>query len=291
MKKYFLLSIIIYCLFCNNINLSAQNYNYIQSTGIDVTYDKTLHILFPSEITYVDLGSNDIIAKKADGSENVLRVKAAVKNFNPTNLSVITSEGIFYPFNVFYTDTPSQLNIEMLDILRDKQFYNHKIPVYFSTMGDTSPKMVNDIMTSIYNESNKTARNITSNKFKINYQLTDIYIHDHLIFLKTELRNLSNLPLDIDFIKIKVVDKKVAKRTVIQENILSEVQSYNEVKTIYPGTCEKTIFVINKITIPDDKLLVIELFEKNGSRNQQLIIKNKDLLNARSIKSLNYIKK
>lgn len=290
MKKYFLLSIIIYCLFCN-IKLSAQNYNYIQSTGIDVTYDKTLHILFPSEITYVDLGSNDIIAKKADGSENVLRVKAAVKNFNPTNLSVITSDGIFYPFNVFYTDTPSQLNIEMLDILRDKQFYNHKIPVYFSTMGDTSPKMVNDIMTSIYNESNKTARNITSNKFKINYQLTDIYIHDHLIFLKTELRNLSNLPLDIDFIKIKVVDKKVAKRTVIQENILSEVQSYNEVKTIYPGTCEKTIFVINKITIPDDKLLVIELFEKNGSRNQQLIIKNKDLLNARSIKSLNYIKK
>ena len=54
--------------------------------GLEVTYDKTVHVIFPSEVRYVDLGSPDLIAGKADGAENVIRVKATVRNFpNETN--------------------------------------------------------------------------------------------------------------------------------------------------------------------------------------------------------------
>ena len=44
--------------------------------GLEVTYDKTVHIIFPAEVRYVDLGSPNLIAGKADGAENVIRVKA-----------------------------------------------------------------------------------------------------------------------------------------------------------------------------------------------------------------------
>ena len=44
--------------------------------GVQVTFAKTVHIIFPSAVKYVDLGSNYIIAGKADGAENVVRVKA-----------------------------------------------------------------------------------------------------------------------------------------------------------------------------------------------------------------------
>ena len=68
---------------------------------IEVTFQKTVHILFPSEVKYVDLGSFDIIADKATGAENVVRIKAAVKGFEgETNFSVITADGCFYSFNV-----------------------------------------------------------------------------------------------------------------------------------------------------------------------------------------------
>ena len=54
---------------------------------------------------YVDLGSANLIAGKADGAENVIRVKATVKNFrDETNMSVITESGSF---------TPSMSNILM----------------------------------------------------------------------------------------------------------------------------------------------------------------------------------
>ena len=68
--------------------------------GLEVTYDKTVHVIFPSEVRYVDLGSPDLIAGKADGAENVIRVKATVRNFpNETNMSVITEDGSFYTFS------------------------------------------------------------------------------------------------------------------------------------------------------------------------------------------------
>ena len=52
---------------------------------------------FPASVKYVDLGSEDLIAGKADGAENDIRVKAAVKNFKKeTNMSVITEDGSFY---------------------------------------------------------------------------------------------------------------------------------------------------------------------------------------------------
>ncbi|MCQ4775922.1 DUF4138 domain-containing protein, partial [Lacrimispora saccharolytica] len=83
-------------------------------------FQKTVHILFPSEVKYVDLGSFDIIADKATGAENVIRIKAAVKGFEgETNFSVITADGCFYSFNVVYKDEPAWLSIEMEDWLRD----------------------------------------------------------------------------------------------------------------------------------------------------------------------------
>ena len=58
---------------------------------IEVAFQKTVHILFPSEVKYVDLGSFDIIADKATGAENVVRIKAAVKGFEgETNFSVVS---------------------------------------------------------------------------------------------------------------------------------------------------------------------------------------------------------
>ena len=80
--------------------------------GLEVTYGKTTHIIFPSSVRYVDLGSPNLIAGKADGAENVIRVKTTVKDFREeTNMSVITESGSFYTFNVKYAEEPLLLNI------------------------------------------------------------------------------------------------------------------------------------------------------------------------------------
>ena len=87
----------------------AQNPNLLEVGKIEpyemeVTFDKTSHLIFPSAIRYIDLGSDYLVAGKAEDADNVLRIKAAVRDFEEeTNFSVITEDGCFYSFNVYYS--------------------------------------------------------------------------------------------------------------------------------------------------------------------------------------------
>jgi hypothetical protein len=85
---------------------------------------------------------------------------------------------------------------------------------------------------------------------------------------------------------MKIVDKKMAKQTAIQETVIYPLRAYNFVSSVGGNRSERTVFTIDKITIPNDKQLVIELFEKNGGRNQSFVIENEDLLRAKEIDEL-----
>ena len=258
--------------------------------GLEVTYDKTVHILFPSEVRYVDLGSPNLIAGKADGAENVIRVKATVKNFqNETNMSVITEDGSFYTFNVKYADEPLILNVEMKDFIHDGEAVNrpnNAQEIYLKELGSESPMLVRLIMKSIHKQNKRLVKHIGSKRFGVQYLLKGIYTHNGLLYFHTEIKNTSNVPFDVDYITFKIVDKKVAKRTAVQEQIILPLRAQNYV-TVVPGKkSERTVFTMSKFTIPDDKCLVVELNEKNGGRHQSFVIENEDLVLAQTINEL-----
>lgn len=258
--------------------------------GLEVTYDKTVHVIFPSAVRYVDLGSPNLIAGKADGAENVIRVKATVKNFRTeTNFSVITESGSFYTFNVKYADEPLLLNIEMKDFIHDGSTVNrpnNALDIYLQELGEESPKLVRLIMKSIHKNNKREVKHIGAKSFGIQYLLRGLYTHNGLLYFHTQIRNSSNVPFDVDFITFKIVDKKVAKRTAIQEQIIFPLRAYNYAVRVAGNRDERTIFTMEKFTIPDDKQLVVELHEKSGGRHQSFIIENEDIVRAREINEL-----
>lgn len=258
--------------------------------GIEVTYDKTVHVIFPSAVRYVDLGSPNLIAGKADGAENVIRVKATVKNFRTeTNFSVITESGSFYTFNVKYADEPLLLNIEMKDFIHDGSSVNrpnNALDIYLQELGEESPKLVHLIMKSIHKNNKREIKHIGAKSFGIQYLLRGLYTHNGLLYFHTQIRNSSNVPFDVDFIIFKIVDKKVAKRTAIQEQIIFPLRAYNYAVRVAGNKEERTIFTMEKFTIPNDKQLVIELHEKSGGRHQSFIIENEEIVRAREINEL-----
>ena len=258
--------------------------------GLEVTYDKTVHIIFPAAVRYVDLGSPNLIAGKADGAENVIRVKATVKNFRQeTNLSVITEDGSFYTFNVKYANEPLLLNVEMTDFIHDGEDVNrpnNAMDIYLKELGSESPMLVRMIMKSIYKNDKREVKHIGCKCFGIQYLLKGIYTHNGVLYFHTQIRNSSNVPFDVDFITFKIVDKKVAKRTAMQEQVIFPLRAYNYAVRVAGKKDESTVFAMDKFTIPDDKQLVVELNEKNGGRHQSFIIENEDLVRAKVINEL-----
>ena len=258
--------------------------------ALEVTFSKTVHIIFPSAIRYVDLGSADLLAAKANGAENVLRVKAALRDFSrESNLAVITEDGAYYTFNVKYADEPVKLSIEMTDFIHDGEAVNrpnNAMEVYLKELGSESPLLVKLIMQSVYKNNKREIKHIGSKRFGIQYLLKGLYTHNGLLYFHTQLKNSSNVPFDVDYITFKIADKKVAKRTAIQEQVIIPLRAYNHALLVDGKKTERTVFTLPKLTIPDDKQLVVELAEKNGGRHQSFVVDNADLVRAKVINEL-----
>ena len=258
--------------------------------GLEITYDKTVHVIFPSPIKYVDLGSTNLIAGKADGAENVIRVKAARKHFrNETNMSVITEDGNFHTFNVKYADEPLLLNVEMCDFIHDGETVNrpnNAMEIYLQELGSESPRLVRLIMKSVHKQDKRRIKHIGCKRFGVRFLLKGLYAHGDLLYFHTEVRNATHVPFDVDFVTFKIVDKKIVRRTAMQEQVIYPLRAFNYVTRVEGKKDERTVFALPKFTIPDDKKLVVEMYEKQGGRHQIFEVDNEDLVRAETINEL-----
>lgn len=257
--------------------------------GLDVTFDKTVHLIFPSAIRYVDLGSQNIIAGKAEDAENVLRVKASVKDFETeTNMSVICEDGSFYAFNVKYADESEKLSIEMKDFLSttEGRLPSNRSDIYFKELGNESPILIKLMMQTIYQNDRRCIKHIGAQQFGMKFLLRGLYAHNGLLYFHTRMENGTNMPYSVDFITFKVVDKKMAKRTAIQEQVLQPLRAYHQVMQVRGMSSEHTVFALEQFSLAEDKQLEVTLYERNGGRTLTFYVTAEDLQLAKKIDNL-----
>ena len=218
----------------------------------------------------------DLQVRFGGRSEKTYRRKAARRLVAPS-------------LHVKYAAEPLLLNVEMCDFIHDGEAVNrpnNAQEIYLKELGSESPMLVRLIMKSIHKQNKREVKHIGCKRFGIQYLLKGIYTHNGLLYFHTEIRNQSNVPFDVDYITWKIVDKKVAKRTAVQERIILPLRAQNYA-TLVPGKkSERTVFTMAKFTIPDGKCLVVELNEKNGGRHQSFVIENEDLVRANTINEL-----
>ena len=268
---------------------SIPNGRVVLPYGLEVTFEKTVHLIFPAAIRYVDLGSQNIIAGKADDAENVLRVKAAVREFETeTNMSVICEDGSFYAYNVKYADEPEKLSMEMKDFLSptEGRLPSNRADIYFKELGSESPILVKLIMKSIYQNDKRTIKYVGAKQFGMRFLLRGLYAHNGLLYFHVRMDNESNMPYAVDFITFKVVDKKVAKHTAIQERMLQPLRAFHQVMWIGAGRSERIVFALEQFTLSEDKQLEVTLYERNGSRTLTFYVEPEDLLLTKKIDNL-----
>ena len=253
----------------------AQSRTEVQS--IDITYNKTTSVVFPAVIKSVDRCSRDILAQKAKGVENILQLKAARHSFPQTNLTVITSDGIIHEFTIGYVKEPVTL---VLNIVNDKVDISSGPALIFQT--DMTETQMQDVASRIVN-TNRSVRFVSESNFKIGLSLQGIYIKENVIFYHFKVINRSNINYDVDFLRFFIQDRQKVKRTASQEVDIKPVYVFGDAEKIKGQSAQDVVYALEKFTIPDAKRLVIEMFEKNGGRNLTLSIKNKTIVNARSV--------
>ena len=259
---------------------------------IEVGFTKTVHILFPAPVTYIDIGSMAIIAGKADGAENVVRVKAAVRDFaEETNLTVITEDGGFYTFDARYAENPTTSTIEIAaaespatqPASASEPVRADEGRVLLREVGRERPATVKRVLSDIYRQNRVDIKGIHTRKYGVEVEVRGIYVHNDVIYLHVQIANNTNISFEVDYRRFVVADRKAAKRTAQQQRIIEPLRVCNDPSIVRGHQRQRIVFALPKLTLEEEKILLLEIAEKDGARHQCLEISSRELLGAKAL--------
>jgi conjugative transposon TraN protein len=261
------------------------------SYPLETGFGKTTHVIFPSKILYVDLGSDAVIADKADPSENVLRIKANQMGFEQTTLTVITEDGKYYPFLVDYNEHPRLLNISIAGNLAQDEIRAQEIgilrsatPAGISLAENTlSADELNDLSGKVIHRK-RFVKDVGVMKMRMSFLLTGVYVHQKTMFLQITLENRSEIDYEMDFIKFFVKDKDVTKRMAYQEFEVPTFHQFPATTTRVPHQGEVTlVFALPLVTYSEEKVLEVQIYESKGGRHLRFELDSNVIIRAKGL--------
>ncbi|WP_144214114.1 conjugative transposon protein TraN [Flavobacterium anhuiense] len=233
--------------------------------NLQIGYSKTTSIVFPYPIKSIDKGSADVLVQKAKEVENVLLVKAARQYFFQTNLTVVTSDSKLYVFVLNYDEDCPDLNIKAENAAAASK------EVLFAS-GNENQKKIEQSAWLALSKKIKTG-GLKKSKFQIKLEVTGIFIHENVLYLRVALENKSKINYDIDQLRFFIKDQRKSKRTASQEIEIQPLYCTSSSAVIPDKSEVVKVFALEKFTIPENKLLTIQLLEKSGGRHLEVSIK------------------
>lgn len=259
-------------LICALIQISASAQNILK-----ISDSKTSHLVCPDKVTYVQAGDYSIVqAEVVPELSNLIRMKAVQPFEKPTSLTVVCADRI-YSFELQYgNDAPITYPIETFDSQKAMTFSGKMMPDY----------LLKDLCDQVLDQHRHKFRKRKSEKDGIKVRLNSISLKNDALFFELQITNKTNMAYDVESFNFWITDKKKAKATNVQEYQVFPQYQRNKVQRIPGEVTVREVFVIEKMTIPDQRILRIELGENalgNTGRKLSFNLKNRDILKARKL--------
>ncbi|MBB6131505.1 conjugative transposon protein TraN [Mucilaginibacter lappiensis] len=288
LKRYVLLPLMIIIM---AMSLKAQQKMYlgkgISIDSLPVIYldDRvSIHFISPEPIQYVDISSKRIAGDLP--VKNILRIryisnpeKDWAKALDTGGDAVITvvGEKFIAQYKVVHISEEQQVlgKIEIKTNIEITPSDSHAIDVPLITMSQREMQAYANKMV----QRRPRIFSVGSSAYNLKTNLNNIYSIGDYIFLDVSVENHTNLKYDIDEVRFKINDKKIEKATNVQSIEISPEYIFNNApsfKKTFRG-----IYVFKKFTFPGNKVLSIEMTEKQISgRLIKIVVDYQDLLNA-----------
>jgi len=228
----------------------------------------TVHFISPEPIQYVDISSKHIAGDLP--LKNVLRIRCK-DSLAVDDDAVITITGekyiVQYHIIVGGTNVPTEIEIKPADCR----------PLDMAGIGLSVNQLKSICQNIAAQKPGKWREKVKA--FGITGMANHVYSFGDYLFLDITYENTTHLRYDIDALQFRIDDKKVTKASNVQSlEIKPEYVLFNE-----PSFAKyyRNIFVFKKLTYPGNKVLHIELSEKQISgRVITMAIPYQDILEA-----------
>ncbi len=229
----------------------------------------TTHIIFRNELEYVDISNKALAGKVLDQSRNVLAVKARTPFDYETTVTALETDGAIHTYIVIYDESPKEL---ILDYRRTSTIQGNagKEPAP-ADAGQDSPEL---------SGRKQKLFHISDRRYGISAACEDVFVRDDRTWFILSLKNKSGINYRCSDAGFVLESRKKAKRSVEYGKTLTPVKVIGSLDSD-AGSASKMVCVLEKVTLAEDQVLRIFIYEEGGSRNLTLSLIPKDINSAR----------
>ena len=284
--------IILFCLSCLIQNTYAQNTNYtVLARNVSITEKNintvtipanvTVHFVSPEPIQYVDISSPDIQGDLPE--KNIFRLRPDAEKIYPGDKFTITIV------------TPAYISVYKLtvaDLLSNDSSLQNGAYVISINPNDAVQVNQSDVLSNQQcfdlaikaMQKKRSIFDIDTRAYGMKMYVTNIYSVGEYIMVRLEVKNKTRLQFNIDQIRFKIIDKHKVKATVSQDIELKPVYSLYQSDDEIITDKFSNFFIFKKFTYPTQKLLEIEMTEKQYSgRRLNLTIRYNQILKSQQL--------
>lgn len=247
---------------------------YEEMEQLTVNEQVTTVITASEPIRFVDISTEKIAGDQP--IDNIIRLKPKEGGHEDGEvLAIVTivTERYRTQYALLYTTRVREAVTDKEIELRERDAYNNP------AVSMSTAEMIR-FARRIWNSPAKI-RNVATKAHRMTMRLNNIYAVGDYFFIDFSVDNKTNIRFDIDEIRVKLADKKLSKATNAQVVELTPTLVLEGGKVFRHGY--RNVIVVKKMTFPNDKILTVEMTEKQISgRNICLNIDYEDVLAADS---------
>lgn len=247
---------------------------YEEMERLTVNEQVTTVITATEPIRFVDISTDKIAGDQP--INNTIRLKpkeGAHEDGEVLAIVTIVTERYRSQYALLYTT-------RLQEAVTDKVVQRMEQTAYHNPAVSLSTEDMYRIARNIWSSPAKW-RDVKTKRHRMEMRLNNIYAVGDYFFIDYSIENKTNIRFDIDEIRLKLADKKISKATNNQVIELTPEMQLEQTKSFKYGY--RNILVVKKLTFPNDKILTIEMSEKQISgRTISLNIDYEDVLCADS---------
>lgn len=236
-----------------------------------VSRDKTTALFFKSAVKIISKSTPDFDLAQKEGA--LITIKARSADFSPTRINVqdVSTAKIYHiPVEYSYGRAGRRIEVDgaapmTVRVIKSAEFN------YNAVVAQLSAGKRKDVV-----DHEKTGG--------VKAWVDELSLAGNRIFFRLDIRNKSNLPYEIDFVRFYIRDlKTVARMATHEQEIVPLITTLHKKTSIGHKQEIAKVFGFHRFSLSEDQALNVELYERNGNRHLYLQIKQKDLDDLKTI--------
>lgn len=261
-------------------SIMADAQNHVPLDTIYANDTKTVALFFPEPIRQGITGSENFVFSYNRDAEQYFGLLQATPG-KESNLLVINRSGAIFSYIVRYKEHLTKLNY----FVSISESIGNEKP-HETLESDNEEKVFDNFKVNYYQEfctyllgQKQRLGFIMEKDNRIVLSMENLVFDREELYVVIKIENRSSLDYDLNYLNLYISTRKKGKKKSLQSLIKEPLYIHNLPERISKDGISRIVVVLPKFSISNERVVILELDEKNGERNVKLRIPHKIINN------------